>query len=69
LQIVVPNDTWSARDFDARNLAAFRRQHPGGANYVVAADVKVEFPQHFNGVDVRFVNLGTLIGLLDSRKP
>jgi predicted AAA+ superfamily ATPase len=60
---------WSARDFDARNLAAFRRQHPGGANYVVATDVKVEFPQQFNGVDVRFVNLETLIGLLDSKKP
>ena len=60
---------WSARDFDAKNLAAFRRQHPGGANYIVATDVKEEFPQSFGGVDVRFVNLETLIGLLDSKEP
>jgi hypothetical protein len=60
---------WSARDFDAKNLAAFRRQHPGGANYVVAMDVKEEFPQSFGGVDVRFVNLETLIGLLGSKEP
>jgi predicted AAA+ superfamily ATPase len=60
---------WSARDFDARNLAAFRRQHPGRANYVVATDVKEEFPQLFGGVDVRFVSLETLIGLLDSKEP
>ena len=60
---------WSARDFDAKNLAAFRRQHPGGANYVVATDVKEEFPQSFGGVDVRFVNLETLIGLLCSKEP
>ena len=59
---------WSARDFDAKNLAAFRRQHPGGANYIVATDVKEEFPQLFGAVDVRFVNLETLIGLLDSKE-
>jgi len=35
----------------------------------VATDVKEEFPQSFGGVDVRFVNLETLIGLLDSKEP
>jgi uncharacterized protein len=52
---------WSSRTFDPRNLAAFRRQHPEGENYVVAADVGGEFPQSFGSMTVRFVGLDSLV--------
>jgi len=64
---------WLAGEFDARNLVAFRRQYPKGRNWVVATDVERVYSRHYKGVDVRYVNLPTLIseitGTSSAREP
>ena len=45
----------------ARALLAFRRQYPDGVNYVVAQDADRTFTNDYNGIQVKFVNLETLI--------
>ena len=52
---------WTASGFSPRALLAFRRQYPDGVNYVVAQDVDRTFTSDYNGIQVKFVNLGTLI--------
>ncbi|RKU09956.1 ATPase [Candidatus Poribacteria bacterium] len=52
---------WSASGFSPRALLAFRRQYPDGENFVVANDVDHAFTSNYNGIQVKFVNLGTLI--------
>lgn len=52
---------WSARDFDMRNLLAFRRQYPEGRNWVVSADVDQPFVRHVKGLEIRYVSLSNLI--------
>ena len=52
---------WSASGFSPRALLAFRRQYPDGENFVVANDVDRAFTSNYNGIEVKFVNLGTLI--------
>jgi len=48
---------WSASDFDATNLRAFRRQYSEGENFVVAQDVDHPFTRHLGEITVRFENL------------
>ncbi|MGA2571276.1 MAG: ATP-binding protein [Terracidiphilus sp.] len=55
---------WSATGFDARSLAAFRRQHPGGENVVLAADVKAAFPRNYGTLKVRFEPLEEFVSRL-----
>ena len=52
---------WSASGFSPRALLAFRRQYPDGDNFVVANDVDRSFTSTYNGIEVKFVDLGTLI--------
>ena len=52
---------WSASDFDAGNLQAFRRPYPRGDNLVVANDVERPFTRSYGGLSVRFVGLSDLI--------
>jgi hypothetical protein len=52
---------WSARDFDAEPLCAFRRMHPAGENVVVAHDVDRPFKKAWGDVTVHFENLPTLL--------
>ena len=52
---------WSASGFSPRALLAFRRQYPDGVNYVVAQDADRTFTNDYNGIQVKFVNLETLI--------
>jgi len=59
---------WSAGEFDARNLAAFRHAHPRGDNYVVAHDVRRPYRRSVAGHDVRFVGLDGLIARLGGSK-
>ena len=54
----------SSAHFDASSLAAFRRIHPGGANFVVARDVQRPFKERHAGVDVEFLGLEALIARL-----
>jgi predicted AAA+ superfamily ATPase len=48
---------WSAGNFEARNLAAFRHQHPEGENLVLAHDVERAFTRSYGDLRVRFDNL------------
>ncbi|MBI2206155.1 MAG: ATP-binding protein [Candidatus Rokubacteria bacterium] len=51
----------TSANFDASNLAAFRRAHPRGANFAVIPDVKRGFAETHAGVRVEFVDLEALI--------
>lgn len=52
---------WSADELDLRNLLAFRRQYPSGANWVVAPDVDRAFTRRRDGVEIRYGSLATLV--------
>ena len=52
---------WSASDFDAGNLQAFRRLYPQGDNLVVANDVERPFTRSYGALSVRFVSSSDLI--------
>ena len=52
---------WSAGNFDARNLVAFRQAHPQGDNFVVARDVRRPYRRSVAGVDMQFLDLDGLI--------
>ena len=52
---------WSADELDPRNLLAFRRQYPQGANWVVAPDVDRAFTRRHNGIEIRYGSLGSLV--------
>jgi predicted AAA+ superfamily ATPase len=58
----------SSANFDATNLAAFRRRHPAGANLVVVADVNKSFVEKHAGLRVEFVALEELIRRLSRRR-
>jgi predicted AAA+ superfamily ATPase len=59
---------WSASDFDAGNLQAFRRPYPQGDNLVVANDVERSFTRSYGGLSVKFVNLSELIATVTRSK-
>jgi len=59
----------SSANFDAANLIAFRRFHPGGSNFVVARNLGAPFRERYGDLEVEFVNLETLIRRLTNRKP
>lgn len=55
---------WSAGEFDARNLLAFRQAHPRGDNFVVARDVPRSYRRTVAGIDIHFLGLDGLIAQL-----
>ena len=55
---------WSAEGFDARNVAAFRRVHPNGENFVVSRDLQRAYQRTLAGCDIQFVGLDELIARL-----
>ena len=57
---------WSANDFDAANLQAFRKQYPHGDNLVVAPDVDRAFQTNYREIIVRFESLRSLTRRLTS---
>jgi predicted AAA+ superfamily ATPase len=52
---------WSADRFEADGIAAFRKIHPQGANYVVANGVAEPYEKEMGGNRIRFVGLEALI--------
>ena len=61
---------WSYRDFDPRNLKLFRHRYPQGDSYVVGADVDRVMDRQYEGLNVKFVGLDTLIESLKiSKRP
>jgi hypothetical protein len=55
---------WSAADFDATNLHAFRWQYADGDNYVLAQDVDRPFSRSFGEITVRFENLHIFVNTM-----
>jgi uncharacterized protein len=51
---------WSASSFDAKNLAAFRLQHPKGENVVFASDIRTAYERNYGTLKVHFEGLDTL---------
>lgn len=56
---------WSAGEFDATAIKAFRQFYPKGENYVVASDIDREYHRNFDGVKVRFTSLDGLVSALE----
>lgn len=52
---------WTAERFEADGIAAFRKIHPKGVNFVVAHDVVEPFEKEMGGLRIRFVGLERLI--------
>lgn len=52
---------WSATEFDATGMAAFRKQYPHGDNVVVAHDVERAFARSHGDVKVHYESLASLI--------
>lgn len=52
---------WSASEFDASGVSAFRRQYPQGSNFVVSSDVTKPFTRAFGDLKIRFVSVRGLI--------
>jgi predicted AAA+ superfamily ATPase len=52
---------WTADRFEADAIAAFRKIHPKGRNFVVAHDVKEPYGKEMGGIPIRFVGLEALI--------
>ena len=59
---------WTASGFSPRALLAFRRHYPEGKNFVITHDVDRAFTSNYNGIQVKFVNLETLIAEISSLK-
>ena len=58
---------WAASGFSPRSLLAFRKQYPDGENFIVAHDVDRSFTSNYNGIQVKFMNLDTLIAEISPR--
>jgi predicted AAA+ superfamily ATPase len=52
---------WSASEFNASNIMAFRRQYPKGGNFVVASDIEKSYSRTYDELHIRFVSLKELI--------
>jgi uncharacterized protein len=52
---------WQSKNFDAKNLLAFRDLYPEGLNYLVANDISKTYEKEFKGAKVRFVSLSDLV--------
>ena len=58
---------WSADEFNARHLRAFRSRYTKGPNFVVAADIDRSYSRRHGDLAVRFVSLEGLIRELIAR--
>jgi uncharacterized protein len=52
---------WSAAGFDAKNLAAFRGNHPNGRNYVVVPELPAPSPRKHGKLEVTLLSLEDLV--------
>jgi len=59
--------SWAAEDVDIRSLKYFRRQYPGGENWVIARDVTKPFEITEKGMVFRFMGLQDLASVLEER--
>ena len=52
---------WRTAGFEPRNILAFRKHYPEGANYVATADTERSHVRDYRGIKVRFVSLPELM--------
>lgn len=52
---------WTAGEFDAAGLRAFRTRYPEGLNLVVAGDVDEPYSRHYGALTVRFVSIEGMV--------
>ncbi len=52
---------WSSDNFNLSGLEAFRRQYPQGENYLVANDVDMTLTRRFGELEIKFIDLHSLI--------
>ncbi|MCX6359531.1 MAG: ATP-binding protein [Armatimonadetes bacterium] len=60
---------WSASTGASRNLAAFRRKYPEGANWLVTADTPVPYERRVDGLTVTVTGLPGLEALIAAERP
>lgn len=60
---------WSEKDFDPRNLQAFRGHYPDGINLLVAHNVAHPHTRHYGKLAVRHVDVPGLVAILGGTKP
>lgn len=53
--------TWSASEFDPKNMYAFRHHYPEGKNFVVAPEITTSFKKRYRDIDMTFVNMQNLV--------
>ena len=58
---IVIDCKWSSDKFESSGLEAFRRQHPDGENFVLAADIDRPFTRKYGPLKVRFEPLEQLV--------
>ena len=58
---------FSSRQFDPRNLLAFRHRYPGGKNFIICNDIEDPFDRTFGDQTARFTGLADLIKELPSQ--
>ena len=56
---------WKERQFEPTNIAAFRRQHPGGQNWIVCQDVARDFSRSFDRFKAEFISIEELSKRID----
>ncbi|MHB0915332.1 MAG: ATP-binding protein [Thermoleophilia bacterium] len=59
---------WSPEQLDLRSLKAFRYQYPDGENWVVCREVSDACEDEGVDLNLRFVGLNELAGILDTRR-
>ena len=52
---------WSAAEFDASGMKAFRRTYSRGENYLVTHDVDRSYVKHYGDISVVYISLQELI--------
>ena len=52
---------WSIGEFDPKNIQTFRKNYPTGKNFVVSPEIQEPFEKRYQNIDVRFVNVRSLI--------
>ena len=57
---------WKADGFDAGALSTFRRIYADGPNFVVATDIETPYSRTYGDIEVRFLDLASLIDQLSN---
>jgi len=57
---------WKSANFSPENLKFFRKEYPGGKNFVVASDIEKPYERQYDNIQVSFVSITHLIDAINS---